>query len=206
VHFQAPDADALDKEMNAFLTWFNTENRIDPVLKSAIAHLWFVTIHPFDDGNGRVARAIADLHLARADGSKQRFYSMSAQIRLERKGYYDILETTQNADDLDITGWLKWFLDCLNRAIDATDNTLAVVIRKAEFWKKNASVRINDRQKLMLNKVLDGFDGKLTTDKWAKITKSSKDTALRDVSDLIGKGILNKEEAGSRSTSYILKN
>lgn len=203
VHFQAPDADILDKEMSQFLDWFNTEDKLDPVLKAAIAHLWFVTIHPFDDGNGRITRAITDMQLSRADGIRQRFYSMSAQIRIERKNYYDILERTQK-DTLDITAWLDWFLTCLNRAITATDDTLAAVIRKARFWENPAAQSINERQRLMLNKLLDGFHGKLTSSKWATIAKCSQDTAIRDIQDLIERGLLVKEAAGGRSTSYVL--
>lgn len=204
VHFQAPDAAVLATEMQAFLQWFNGETTIDPVLKAAVAHLWFVTIHPFDDGNGRIARAIADLQLARADNSRQRFYSMSAQIRIERNAYYTVLETTQKGS-LDITGWLQWFLDCLHRALTATDQTLVTITRKTSFWDKHKNTPLNERQQKLLNKLLDGFDGKLTTAKWAKITKSSHDTALRDIQALINLGILAREDAGGRSTSYVLK-
>ncbi|SDH26620.1 Fic family protein [Chitinophaga filiformis] len=204
VHFQAPDSDRLQHEINAFLKWLNSPEKIDPVLKAAIAHLWFVTIHPFDDGNGRIARALADMLLARADESNKRFYSMSMQIRAERKTYYDILEETQKGT-LNITEWLQWFLACLNRAIAATDNTLAAVMRKAKFRERPATQTINDRQKLMLNKLLDGFEGKLISSKWAKITKVSQDTAVRDIQDLIERGLLIREDAGGRSTSYILK-
>jgi Fic family protein len=204
IHYQAPDADLLPDEMTAFLKWFNEEQGIDSVIKAAIAHVWFVTIHPFDDGNGRIARAIADMQLARSDNSNQRFYSMSAQIRKERNAYYDILEKTQK-DSLDITGWLQWFLNCLDRALVATDETLAVVLQKARFWEKHANQSLNNRQKLMLNKLLDRFDGKLTSSKWAKITKCSSDTAVRDINDLMQKDILIKEDAGGRSTSYLLK-
>lgn len=203
VHFQAPDSAVLQKEMNNFLHWFNAHENIDPVLKAAIAHLWFVTLHPFDDGNGRIARAITDMQLARADKSPHRFYSMSAQIRIERKGYYDILEKTQK-DTLDITAWLLWFLACLDRAVSASDTTLAAVIRKAKFWENPAAQTINDRQRLMLNKLLDGFHGKLTSSKWATITKTSQDTAVRDIQDLVERGLLTKEAAGGRSTSYVL--
>lgn len=203
VHYQAPDSDVLPPEMKAFLKWFNLEMRPDPVIKAAVAHLWFVTIHPFDDGNGRIARAIADLQLARADDNNQRFYSMSAQIRKERKAYYEILEKTQKGD-LDITEWLQWFLDCLDKALLATDETLAVVTKKAKFWEKHAGVSLNGRQILMLNKLLDGFFGKLTSSKWATITKCSSDTAVRDINDLLDRGILAKEPAGGRSTSYQL--
>lgn len=202
VHYQAPDADILVTEMKDFLLWFNSDDSNDAVMKAAISHLWFVTIHPFDDGNGRVARAITDLQLARADHSTQRFYSMSAQIKKERNKYYDILESTQKGT-MDITDWLVWFLQCLDRAITATDDTLAEVMRKAKFWEKYSS-GFNDRQKLMLNKLLDGFDGKLTSSKWAKIAKCSSDTAVRDLNDLVNRGILTKEAGGGRSTSYFL--
>ena len=203
VHYEAPDADRLPTEMKQFINWFNENATIDAVIKSAIAHLWFVTIHPFDDGNGRVARAIADMQLARADGTPQRFYSMSSQIRKERKEYYDILETTQKGSH-DITRWLIWFLQCMDRAIAATDETLGGVLKKAKFWEKHTSTPLNDRQRTMLNKLLDGFEGKLNTSKWAKITKTSQDTALRDIQDLVGKKILEKEAGGGRSTSYTI--
>jgi Fic family protein len=203
VHFQAPDADKLDAEMSRFLDWFNAPSDLDPVIKAAIAHLWFVTIHPFDDGNGRMARAIADMQLARADGTSQRFYSMSAQIRAERNAYYDILEGTQKGT-LDITAWVTWFLQCLDRAFSATDGTLAAVIRKAKFWEQAAAQNLNKRQQLMLNKLLEGFEGKLTSSKWAKIAKCSQDTAIRDIQDLVERSILVKEAAGGRSTSYLL--
>jgi Fic family protein len=204
VHFEAPSAGVLDAEMTKFIDWVNQPNGIDPVLKSAIAHLWFVTIHPFDDGNGRIARAIADWILARSEKSSQRFYSMSAQIRLERNAYYDILERTQK-ETLDITAWLQWFIDCFDRALDATEKTLASVLRKARFWETHASAAINERQRLVLNKLLNGFDGKLTSSKWAKLTRCSQDTAYRDIQDLIEKGILVKDAAGGRSTSYSLR-
>ena len=203
VHYQAPDAELLPDEMNAFLKWFNSENNIDGVIKSAVAHLWFVTIHPFDDGNGRIARTIADMQLSRSDDSKQRFYSMSAQIRKERNAYYDILEKTQK-DTMDITGWIEWFLNCLDRALSATDEILATILKKAKFWEKYSRMPLNDRQKIMLNKLLDGFTGKLNSSKWAKISKCSSDTAIRDINDLLKKEILEKEAAGGRSTSYIL--
>ena len=204
VHYQAPDSDLLPDEMTAFLKWFNEEHRIDSVIKAAIAHFWFVTIHPFDDGNGRIARAVADMQLARSDDSNQRFYSMSAQIRKERNAYYNILEKTQK-DTLDITDWLEWFLNCLDRALSATDETLALVLQKARFWEKHAGEPFNDRQKIMLNKLLDSFEGKLTSSKWAKIVKCSSDTAVRDINDLVIRKILSKEDAGGRSTSYFLK-
>jgi Fic family protein len=203
VHFQAPDAIVLEKEMNAFIAWFNREDTTDPVIKAAIAHVWFVTIHPFDDGNGRIARAIADMQLSRADGSPQRFYSMSAQIRLERNRYYEILEQTQKGD-LDITEWLLWFLDCLTGALKATDHALAQVLTKAKFWERYRAVVLNERQRLMINQLFDGFEGKLNSSKWAKIAKCSADTALRDIQDLLHKGMLKKDAAGGRSTSYEL--
>lgn len=203
VHYEAPVAGQLPAEMAAFLTWFETPPRHDPVLKAGIAHLWFVTIHPFDDGNGRIARAIADMALARSEGGPQRFYSMSADIRQRRKDYYDILEATQKGD-LDITRWLLWFLDCLDGAIARSEHELQHVFAKAHFWERHREASINDRQRLMLNKLLDGFEGKLNTSKWAKIAKCSQDTALRDIEALIAMGILEKEPAGGRSTSYAL--
>jgi Fic family protein len=203
VHFQAPDSDLLAKEMTKLVQWFNSTTDIDPVLKAAIAHLWFVTIHPFDDGNGRIARAITDLQLSRADQSAQRFYSMSSQIRIERKEYYDVLEKTQKGT-LDITEWLNWFLICLDRALTGTDKTLGAVMEKARFWDRYSATSLNDRQRVMLNLMLDGFDGKVTSSKWAKITKTSQDSAVRDVNDLLRRGIIVKEPGGGRSTSYIL--
>ncbi|MDR3237333.1 MAG: Fic family protein [Spirochaetia bacterium] len=201
VHFQAPNAVFVEKEMSQFIHWFNSETKIEPVIKAAVAHLWFITIHPFDDGNGRIARALTDMLLARSDNSPQRFYSMSAQIRIERKQYYEILERTQK-ESLDITPWLTWFFNTMKNAIDTTGITLSKILNKAGFWNKHLNTPINERQRLMLNKLLDGFDGKLTTSKWAKITKCSTDTSLRDIQDLITKGILQKEDAGGRSTSY----
>jgi Fic family protein len=203
IHYEAPAAELLPDEMNRFLQWFNEGANTDPVLKAAIAHLWFVTIHPFDDGNGRIARAVADMQLARADGTAQRFYSMSAQIRKERNAYYDILEKTQRGD-LDITAWLEWFFQCLSRAMNASEEILSSVLKKAFFWKANEKTIFNQRQVLLLNKLLDGFDGKLTTSKWAKIAKCSHDTALRDINDLVEKKVLAKEEAGGRSSSYVM--
>lgn len=203
VHYEAPAFDRLDAEMEAFLEWFNAPPTTDPVLKAAVAHLWFVTIHPFDDGNGRIARAIADMALARSEDSSQRFYSMSAQIRLERAGYYAILERTQKGD-LDITAWLEWFLACLDRAFDGAEATLGVVLRKARFWEALAGQTLSERQTKVVNRLLDGFEGKLTTSKWAALTKSSTDTALRDITDLVERGILTKDEGGGRSTSYSL--
>lgn len=203
IHFQAPDAGRVPKEMSAFLQWFNGTDNMDPVLKSAIAHFWFVTIHPFDDGNGRIARAIADLQLSRADGTAQRFYSMSAQIRKERNDYYTILEKSQKGN-LDITNWIEWFFNCLGRSLDNVEETLKNVHRKGRFWKHVVSVELNSRQRLMMNKMLEGFEGKMNTSKWAKLTKSSPDTSLRDINDLIEKGILVKDSAGGRSTGYLL--
>ena len=203
IHFQAPPSEILASEMKAFVNWFNSENKIDPVIKAAIAHLWIITIHPFDDGNGRMARAITDMQLARADTSSQRFYSMSAQIRKDRNDYYNILEKTQK-NTTDITALLEWFLGCLDKAISATDETLAVVMNKVRFWEKHVSVPLHARQKMMLNKLLDGFTGKLTSSKWAKIAKCSSDTAIRDINDLINKKILDKEAKGGRSTNYVL--
>jgi Fic family protein len=202
VHYEAPASERMDEEMSRFLDWFETATP-DPVLKAGIAHLWFVTIHPFDDGNGRIARAIADLALARAEGTAQRFYSMSAQIRTERKAYYDMLESTQKGD-LDITPWLLWFIGCLDRAFDGADTILASVMRKARFWAAVAGQPLNERQRKVINRLLDGFEGKLTNAKWAAITKASSDTALRDINDLIQRGILVKDTAGGRSTSYSL--
>jgi len=203
VHYEAPSARRLNAEMSRFLAWANKKDGTDPVIRAALAHLWFVTLHPFDDGNGRIARAIADWALARSEGSSQRFYSMSSQMRAERKTYYDILENTQKAS-LDVTEWMAWFLDCLGRAISGTESTLASVFRKARFWEKNAGKTINERQKLMLNKLLDGFEGKLTSTKWAKIAKCSQDTAQRDIQGLIEQRVLVKDAAGGRSTGYSL--
>jgi Fic family protein len=205
VHFEAPAAGRLDKEMAAFLDSFNQDRDIDPVLKAALAHLWFVSIHPFDDGNGRIARAIADMQLARSEGSPQRFYSMSAQIREERKAYYDILEQTQQGT-MDITPWMDWFLGCLGRAIEGAHTTLGAVLKKARFWESIRAAPLNERQRLLLNRLLDGFEGKLTTVKWAKLAKCSHDTALRDIQDLVTRGVLVQNLGGGRSTSYSLAN
>jgi len=203
VHYEAPKPELVAQEMDVFLDWFENEDGLDLVLKAAIAHLWFVTIHPFDDGNGRITRAITDMLLARSDKSVQRFYSMSAQIRVERKEYYNILEKTQKRN-LDITEWILWFLNCLTNAINSTEEILSKVFYKAEFWKFHSTTILNERQHKMINKLLDGFNGKLTTSKWGKINKCSQDTALRDIQDLIQKGILQKEASGGRSTNYEL--
>jgi Fic family protein len=202
VHFEAPAAGQVDREMRAFLDWFNGDDA-QWVLKAGVAHLWFVTIHPFADGNGRIARAIADLALARSENTAQRFYSMSAQIREERDAYYDILEATQTGG-LDITAWLEWFLGCLDRALEGAQTALAVVLKKAHFWERFAGASFNDRQRSVINRLLNGFAGKLTSSKWAKLAKCSPDTALRDIDDLVKRGILKKDAAGGRSTSYSL--
>ncbi|MEO6980317.1 MAG: Fic family protein [Mucilaginibacter sp.] len=201
VHYQAPDAKYVPGEMTVFLNWFNDEQPINPVMKAGVAHLWFVTIHPFDDGNGRITRAITDMQLARADKSSQRFYSMSAQIEKERNAYYDILESTQKGT-LDITGWLIWFFDCLGRAMDNTMDVLEKVTTRGNFWDKHRDTSLNARQKKMVDTLLDDFYGTLNVSKWAKITKSSTDTALRDIRDLMNKGILLQNEGGGRNTSY----
>lgn len=202
VHYEAPAAERLGTDMSRFLDWFETAAP-DPVLKAGVAHLWFVTIHPFDDGNGRIVRAIADLALARAEKTSQRFYSMSAQIRIERKTYYDMLESTQKGE-LDVTPWLLWFIACLDRAFDRAEAILANVMRKARFWEAMTGQALNERQSKVINRLLDGFEGKLTNAKWAAITKASSDTALRDINDLVQRGILLKDPAGGRSTSYSL--
>jgi Fic family protein len=203
IHYEAPSHDRLKKEMARFIKWSNTASDIDPVIKAALAHFWFVTIHPFDDGNGRIARAIADMMLARSEKSPQRFYSMSSQIQRERKAYYDVLEHCQKGT-LDITPWVEWFLGCLKHALGASDQTLEAVLMKVKFWKSHADESFNERQRKVINRLLDGFEGKLTTSKWAKLTKCSQDTALRDISDLLNRRILSKDEAGGRSTSYSL--
>jgi len=204
VHYQAPGSDSIEPEMIKFLDWFENEHEIDLVLKAAIAHLWFVTVHPFDDGNGRITRAITDMTLARSDKSIRRFYSMSAQIRAERKQYYEKLEETQKGSS-DITEWILWFLQCLVNAINSTEETLSKILQKAEFWKLHSTTILNDRQQKIINRLLDGFDGKLTSSKWAKINKCSQDTALRDIQDLMKKDILQKEASGGRSTNYGLR-
>ncbi|MBK8740073.1 MAG: Fic family protein [Betaproteobacteria bacterium] len=204
VHFEAPPADRLESETARFLAWANNASTEPPLIKAGLAHLWFVTLHPFDDGNGRIARAVGDLFLARADGSPQRFYSLSAQIQRERKAYYDILERTQK-QSLDVTEWLAWFLDTLHRAVDQAQHTLDAVLVKTRFWQRWAapgSAPLNERQVKLVNRLLDGFDGKLTSSKWAAIAKCSPDTALRDITDLLARGVLRKSDAGGRSTSY----
>lgn len=204
VHFEAPVVERLGREMQVFLDWFNRLPDTDEVLKAGLAHFWFVTIHPFDDGNGRIARAIADMALARSEKSPQRFYSMSAQIRQERNAYYDILEQTQKGS-LDVTPWMEWFLGCLGRAIDGAQTTLSAVLAKARFWESMAGAPLNDRQRLVINRLLDGFEGNLTTSKWAKVAQCSHDTALRDIQDLLERRILARNPGGGRSTSYALE-
>jgi Fic family protein len=205
VHFEAPAAARVHHEMAAFLEFFNEKADIDPILKSALAHLRFVTIHPFDDGNGRISRAIADMQLAHSEGSPQRFYSMSAQIREERQAYYDMLEKTQQGT-LDITPWMEWFLGCLGRAIARSQVELGSVLAKATFWDAIHNEPLNERQRMMVNRLLDGFEGKLTTAKWAKLAKCSHDTALRDIQDLMHRGLLVQNPGGGRSASYSLAN
>lgn len=204
VHFQAPDANLLENEMQKFTDWYNKNDDLDLVLKSAISHLWFVTLHPFEDGNGRIARALSEMLLTRSDGTSLRFYSMSVQICKDRNQYYDILESSQKGDS-DITEWVLWYLKTLHSALLNSETILSKVINKHNFWSSNAKVVLNNRQILMLNKLLDGFEGNLTSSKWAKITKCSQDTALRDIQDLIDKNILEKEISGGRSTSYLVK-
>ncbi len=206
VHYEAPAAVRIQSEMGKFLKWLDGNEQQDPLLKASIAHLWFVTIHPFEDGNGRIGRAIAEMCLARSDGSAQRFYSMSSQILEERKGYYDVLEKTQ-AGSLDITDWLTWFLGCLDRAIEQSSRISDSALEKELFWQdlKKRNLALNGRQKKVLNKLFSGFEGKLTRDKWMKITKASSRTALRDIEELIAAGVIEQEEAGGRSTSYRLK-
>ena len=203
VHYEAPPARRLAVETAAFLAWLNADSGEPPLIKAGLGHLWFVTLHPFDDGNGRIARAIGDLLLARADGSPQRFYSLSAQIQRERKAYYEILERTQKGT-MDVTAWLRWFLDSLHRAVEQAQQTLNAIFQKTRYWQRWATLPLNERQVKVLNRLLDGFDGKLTNSKWAAIAKCSADTALRDINDLLARGVLSKTEAGGRSTGYQL--
>ena len=201
VHFEAPPAEQLEAQTRRFLDWINGEPTEPPLIKAGLAHLWFVTLHPFDDGNGRIARAVGDLCLARADDSPQRFYSLSAQIQRERKDYYEILEHTQKGP-MDVTAWLVWFLDTLHRAVQQAQTTLVAALSKARLWQRWAGVPMNERKIKLLNRLLDGFEGKLTSSKWATIGKCSPDTALRDITDLVARGVLRKSPAGGRSTSY----
>ena len=201
IHFEAPDADRLESEMSQFTEWFNKPPSMDPVLKAGIAHFWFVTIHPFEDGNGRIARAIADMSLARADGTKERFYSMSSQIEAERKDYYHYLEAAQRGD-VDITRWMAWFLECLDRAIDGAEVGLSAVLNKAKLWQRINIQPVNERQRSVINRMLNDFEGFLNTSKYAKLAKCSSDTALRDIQELVERGILIQNPGGGRSTSY----
>ena len=203
VHYEAVKPESVRVEMERFLNWFNNEKQLDPVLKSAIAHFWFIIIHPFDDGNGRVGRAISDMLLARAEGSGERFYSMSNQILADRKRYYEVLQKVQHSSG-DITEWLDWFLHCLKNAMLATEDTTQKILRKAEFWKLHENTPINERQRIVLNKLFDGIEGKLQTSKWAKFVKTSTDTALRDIKDLIDKGILQQTDERGRNANYEL--
>ena len=203
VHYQAPSADRVPVEMERFISWINCDEKTDAVLKAAIAHLWFVSIHPFDDGNGRIARALTDMLLARSENCGKRFYSISAEMKILQKEYYDVLERTQHGGG-DITEWILWFLRCFELALDATESTLSSVLRKAEFWERNREISFNERQRKLLNMQFDGFFAKLTTGKWAKIAKCSTDTALNDIRDLVAKGVLKKTEEGGRSTNYVL--
>jgi Fic family protein len=204
VHFEAPSANRLEDEVSVFLKWFAAENGIDPVLKSGVVHFWFVTIHPFEDGNGRISRAIADMALARAEGTIERFYSMSTQIEAEKKQYYLNLEQSQKGG-VDITSWLEWFLGCLGRAVAGAEDGLASVLRKAKIWDRiNSRLSVNERQRKVINRLLDGFEGKLSTSKYAKLAKCSGDTALRDIKNLLDQGVLIQDEGGGRNTSYSL--
>lgn len=203
VHFEAPPADRIESEAGRFLDWVNGNSEEPPLIKAGLGHLWFVTLHPFDDGNGRIARAIGDLLLARADGSTQRFYSLSAQIQRDRKAYYDILERTQKGS-MDVTDWLAWFLQTLHRAVGEAQHTLDAVLRKSRYWREWATLPLNERQVNLLNRLIDGFEGHLTSSKWAAIARCSPDTALRDINDLVARGVLRKMDAGGRSTRYEL--
>jgi Fic family protein len=204
VHFEAPKVENVVTEMKQFIDWYNYEQNLDPILKAAVAHLWFITVHPFDDGNGRIARAITDMQLSKADGVNQRFYSMSTEINKQKKSYYTILEQTQK-DDLNITEWIIWFLECLKNSILYSSIIVDKVVKKHHFWTKNSALINNERQQIMLTKLMENFEGNLTTSKWAKMAKTSPDTALRDITDLVNKGILIKANSGGRSTHYLLK-
>ena len=203
IHYEAPGCERVEKEMSRFINWFNSGIQMDLVMKSALAHFWFITIHPFDDGNGRIARAISDMLLAKSERSTQRFYSMSSQIQRERNSYYQILEKCQKGT-LDVTAWMEWFLGRLKRAIESSEQTLEVILSKARFWESHAGESFNDRQRAMINRLLNGFEGKLTSSKWAKVQKCSQDTALRDINNLVERKVLTKAGAGGRSTSYTL--
>lgn len=203
VHYEAPEPGRVTEEMRRFIDWVNTESALDPVLKAGIAHIWFVSIHPFDDGNGRITRALTDMLLARSEKSSKRFYSMSNEMKLQQNEYYDILERTQRGDG-DITEWLLWFLDCFGKALSSTEDTLSAVLAKSRFWEAHRNVAVNERQRKIINMQFDGFFGKLTTGKWAKIGKCSTDTALNDIRDLVSKGMLKRNDEGGRSTNYSL--
>ena len=203
VHYEAPEPERVPEEMYRFISWVNTEDEIDPVIKAGIAHLWFISIHPFGDGNGRITRAITDMLLARSEHSSKRFYSMSNEMKIMQKDYYNVLEKTQKGDG-DITEWLLWFLDCFGKALASTEETLSSVIAKSHFWEIHKGIAVNERQRKIINMQFDGFFGKLTSGKWAKIGKCSTDTALNDIRDLINKGMLKKNEEGGRSTNYSL--
>ncbi|MCE2833882.1 MAG: Fic family protein [Chitinophagaceae bacterium] len=204
VHYQAMPPEKVSEEMSSMLAWFNDDQTYDEVIKAAIIHFWFIIIHPFADGNGRIARAMTDMLLARSEGSSERFYSMSSQILIERKKYYAVLQKVQHSTG-DITEWIEWFLQCLRNAMLATENMTERIIRKAEFWRKHEHTSINERQRVILNMLFDGFDGKLKSSKWAKITRVSPDTALRDIKDLIAKDILAETDEGGRSANYVLR-
>ncbi|MFH6998884.1 Fic family protein [Flavobacterium sp. FlaQc-57] len=204
VHYEAPKAEQLELEMKHFIEWYNNDQNLESLLKAAVAHLWFITIQPFDDGNGRIARAITDMQLSKSDGVNQRFYSMSTEINKQKKSYYTILERTQKGD-IDITEWIVWFLECLKNSILYSSIIVDKVVKKHHFWVKNAGKISNERQQIMLNKLMGNFEGHLNTSKWAKIVKTSADTALRDITDLVNKGILIKANSGGRSTHYVLK-
>ncbi len=203
IHYEAIKPQFVQTEMRLFLDWFNAENNIDPVLKAAVAHFWFIIIHPFDDGNGRIVRAVTEMLLSRAEGSGERFYSLSSQLLSKRKEYYAVLQKVQHSSG-DITEWISWFLENLKESILTSENTTQKILAKAAFWKKHENTPINERQRLILNKLLHDFTGKLQSSKWAKITKTSNDTALRDIKDLIEKGILQKTNEQGRSSNYEL--
>ena len=203
VHYEAIKSEFVKSEMDKFIQWFNTDYSVDVIIKAAIAHLWFVIIHPFDDGNGRITRTISDMLLARAEKSPQRFYSLSSQILVEKKRYYAVLQKVQHSDS-EITEWLEFFLHCMKNALLVSENTVARILEKAKFWAIHENTEINERQRLIINKLFDGFDGKLQSSKWAKICKCSQDTAIRDIKDLMEKGVLRQEQQGGRSTNYEL--
>jgi Fic family protein len=203
IHYIAPDPSVIPEEMASFLSWINDDDGIDGVLKAGIAHFRFIMIHPFDDGNGRLARAITEMLLARADDSGDRYYSLSSRMLKERKDYYAMLEKGQHSEG-DITEWLSWYTGCLGRAVDDSAVSIEGALTRADFWDKHKDVSFNARQRRMVNMLMDDFKGKVTTAKWGKITKCSHDTALRDITDMIEKGVLAQNNAGGRSASYLL--